>query len=169
MTAGYVYAIGSEDFPFVKIGHTTNVAARLAQLQTGNPYRLEVLGTWPGTFALEQLVHQSFAFQRLRGEWFDFDGQDPVDAINGVVRLVCQAVKDTEAARKPKAPSAARMSAEDRDRQMLSLVSSRSGVSLSELARESGASKSVVTRRLDFLRNRGLVFRDTGGMWHPVS
>jgi len=74
-----VYVIGFEDQQFhgvVKIGVTNNIAKRLATLQTGNPWRLEVKALVYRTdaFQYEAALHEYFDKQRMRmdGEWFDF-------------------------------------------------------------------------------------------------
>jgi hypothetical protein len=54
----------------VKIGWSKRVAARLAQLQTGNAAPIRLLGTMPGARTVERRVHAQFAELRLAGEWF---------------------------------------------------------------------------------------------------
>lgn len=61
-----------------------------------------------------------------------------------------------------------RMSAEDRDDQIMSILKQDPCQTLSELARLTNASKSVVKRRLDQMEVDGLVVRDDEGCWHPV-
>jgi hypothetical protein len=61
-----------------------------------------------------------------------------------------------------------RVSAEDRDDQIMSILTDDPCQTLSELARLTGASKSVVKRRLDQMEVDGLVARDDDGCWHPV-
>jgi S-DNA-T family DNA segregation ATPase FtsK/SpoIIIE len=61
-----------------------------------------------------------------------------------------------------------RVSAEDRDDQILSILKQDPCQTLSELARLTNASKSVVKRRLDQMEVDGLVVRDDEGCWHPV-
>lgn len=60
---GVVYFIRFGDR--VKIGFTTNLAGRLADL----PHD-EVLGTVPGAMADERRCHAAFAHLRVTGEWF---------------------------------------------------------------------------------------------------
>ena len=165
---GFVYVIGSDDFPFVKIGHTTNVKKRLCQLQSGNPFTLKVLATREGTWALEQLIHRSYAFQRIRGEWFDFGGDDPVKLVDDVIHLVGDVLKDSQPEPR-KTPATPRMPRSERSAQLFGIITSAEGVSLSELARLTGASKSAVKRGLDDLARTRHIFRDTDDMWHPNS
>lgn len=61
-----------------------------------------------------------------------------------------------------------RVSAEDRDDQIIRVLKDDPCQTLSELARLTGASKSVVKRRLDQMEVDGLVVRDDEGCWHPV-
>ena len=63
------------DGTFVKVGYTTNLAKRLATLQTGNARKLEVLKVIPFSTALEayqceQRIHKSLSRYNVRGEWF---------------------------------------------------------------------------------------------------
>ena len=57
-----------------KIGTTRHSAhARIRDLQTGNPDRIELVGVFPGDARLEDWLHQRFARRRGIGEWFDLD------------------------------------------------------------------------------------------------
>jgi hypothetical protein len=76
-----VYLVGNCSSSVAKIGTTKNLQKRLSVLQVGYPLRLEVLWHRPGGWALEQYLHGCFADLRLKGEWFDFGMQDPVDAV----------------------------------------------------------------------------------------
>lgn len=62
-----------------------------------------------------------------------------------------------------------RMSSEDRDDQIIRLLEDQPCQTMSELARLTGASKSVVKRRLDQMEVDGLVIRDEDNCWHPVK
>jgi hypothetical protein len=57
----------------IKIGWSRKVSARLAQLQTGSPIPIKLLGTMPGGRAVERRLHEQFAHLRLAGEWFADD------------------------------------------------------------------------------------------------
>jgi hypothetical protein len=86
-----LYVIGFEDEHFrgiVKIGVTNNIKKRLATLQTGCPWRLEVKGMVyrPDSFKYEDWLHSHFDRQRIRadGEWFDFGkNSDPLEIVSG--------------------------------------------------------------------------------------
>jgi hypothetical protein len=56
----------------IKIGHTDKDDAleRLAELQTGSPVPLRLLGTMPGDMLVEKDLHRRFASSRVHGEWF---------------------------------------------------------------------------------------------------
>lgn len=54
----------------IKIGFATNVAVRIAALQTGCPSPLAVLCQIPGTYESERQYHERFAPDRRQGEWF---------------------------------------------------------------------------------------------------
>jgi hypothetical protein len=74
--AGFVYAIQSPENPrHVKLGLSSNPQARLRQLQTGNPYKLALLWTFPcsNMAETETAFHNVFDKYRITGgEWFDF-------------------------------------------------------------------------------------------------
>lgn len=67
----YVYVIRSDEQTPIKIGRAIDVEARLKGLQTGNPYRLKVIGAIPGNSDIEACFHRHLRLSRMRGEWFD--------------------------------------------------------------------------------------------------
>lgn len=69
---GWVYFVRAGER--VKIGHSLNVDARLTALQTGSPYKLELLAIVPGTVRDEAGFHRKFAALREHGEWFRYEG-----------------------------------------------------------------------------------------------
>lgn len=72
----YIYLIKSG--PFHKIGVANDVVARLANLQTGNPYPLILSGCYGFENAeiVEKVLHQKFSKTRERGEWFELSPQN---------------------------------------------------------------------------------------------
>lgn len=81
-----LYVIGHPQHRIAKIGITTNLSARLRAIQTGHPFRLEVLWSCPGGRRLEAWLHEGLALRRLKGEWFDFEEFDPVLVVKDGVR-----------------------------------------------------------------------------------
>lgn len=74
----------------IKIGYTgKDPGRRLAQLQTGSPERLELLGSIPGGLEDEARLHARFAAYRLRadGEWFS-----PSDTMMAEIRVILRPV-----------------------------------------------------------------------------
>lgn len=57
----------------VKIGYAASPSLRTDYLQTGSPYRMEVLGAIEGGYEDENALHQRFAHLRISGEWFRLD------------------------------------------------------------------------------------------------
>lgn len=88
MPESWVYVIGSADHRHVKIGRSDNVPARRDQLQTGSPFRLDVLLTIRGTAALEKALHERFKAERGNGEWFDFGKRDAISEITAAIRQI---------------------------------------------------------------------------------
>lgn len=71
MSDQYVYFIQADENGPIKIGFTTDdPKKRLAQLQTGNPSVLKLLGSINGTTAREREFHSALSEWRLQGEWF---------------------------------------------------------------------------------------------------
>jgi hypothetical protein len=71
-----VYFIEARGTGLVKVGFTNSlVEDRLESLACASPFELRVLATMAGGFAEEQALHQRFADQRVRGEWFRNDGE----------------------------------------------------------------------------------------------
>ena len=65
-----IYFVQAANGP-VKIGYTGQVvASRLQSIQTGNPYRLTLLGSVEGDVAAEHAIHHAHADDRMEGEWF---------------------------------------------------------------------------------------------------
>ena len=69
-----LYAIqAGEDGP-IKVGIAANAASRVRDLQTGNPYKLRLLGysvvrkEW--AIQWEKKVHERLKANRMEGEWF---------------------------------------------------------------------------------------------------
>jgi len=56
----------------VKIGQSQNVERRLADIQPGHPFKLQVARLFENVDpAFEAWLHRRFADHRLHGEWFD--------------------------------------------------------------------------------------------------
>ena len=70
-----LYIIQSDVTGAVKIGRSKDARARLRQLQTGSPYRLKLLASFPGKGMIERHLHTSLLRYRLKqdGEWFHYD------------------------------------------------------------------------------------------------
>jgi hypothetical protein len=68
--SGFVYIIKCQDL--VKVGIAASVESRLAALQVGNPYTLEVINSFasPEPALDERRLHCRLAKYHVRGEWF---------------------------------------------------------------------------------------------------
>lgn len=67
-----VYVLGTPGSNTVKIGRTTNLAKRVADIQRMSPVPLAALWHCPGGHELETQLHRHFANLRSHGEWFTF-------------------------------------------------------------------------------------------------
>ncbi|MBB3053521.1 putative GIY-YIG superfamily endonuclease [Prauserella isguenensis] len=78
----YIYIIGEETSPHVKIGMTTDLHQRLKSLQSTSPASLHVRWSALGSRDIEQQLHAEFARHRTHGEWFKFSAKvDPVSVV----------------------------------------------------------------------------------------
>jgi hypothetical protein len=70
MTCIYFMRIGN-DGP-IKIGFTHgNPRKRMAELQAGCPWEINLIGTIPGTKLNEKWLHEKFSPFKIRNEWFE--------------------------------------------------------------------------------------------------
>jgi hypothetical protein len=67
----YIYLINCNGV--YKIGVATDVRSRFASLQTGNPYKLELVDCFqfPNAEFVERVLHQKYDHYRMLGEWFN--------------------------------------------------------------------------------------------------
>jgi len=63
-----VYLIGAPGF--LKIGHSSRIETRFADLRTSTPLDLSLLGVLKGSRPLERDLHRLFSEHRVRGEWY---------------------------------------------------------------------------------------------------
>lgn len=80
-----IYLIRAQEIYLYKIGITKNVNRRIKQLQTGCPYKLELVESYePKVFVnkIEKMLHRSYScyqinedFSKLQGEWFDLPNE----------------------------------------------------------------------------------------------
>lgn len=68
---GVIYFIKCNSF--IKIGFTTDIEARMATLQTDNPYDLVLLKTVPGDRTDELAFHEKFFHLHYNNEWFRYE------------------------------------------------------------------------------------------------
>ncbi len=68
-----IYMVKSNDL--VKIGYTKNVSRRLLELQTGNPYKLNLVFMGIGGADEEKQLHEAFSKHRSLGEWFKIENE----------------------------------------------------------------------------------------------
>ena len=73
--SGYVYFVRNSDNDVIKIGFASNLGARIASLQTGNPELLVLVMSLLGSREEEKQIHERFSSKRLRGEWFSLDAE----------------------------------------------------------------------------------------------
>lgn len=67
---GLIYFIEADGLDAIKIGFTTDIGKRLADLKTALPVQLRLIGSVVGPASLEQSIHKSLKEHRITGEWF---------------------------------------------------------------------------------------------------
>lgn len=65
---GIVYFIEGDGV--IKIGFSTDVGKRLADLRTGTAAKIELIEYARASREVERAIHQILASERVRGEWF---------------------------------------------------------------------------------------------------
>lgn len=72
----YLYIIDCNEF--TKIGHASDMLARIKGLQTGNPYSLTIAKVfyYKNAWCVEMALHQAFEHTRVRGEWFSLSKEE---------------------------------------------------------------------------------------------
>ena len=78
----FVYLIGCHEF--IKVGIAEDVNLRLITLQTGCPYELKLITSWPVSKAAEseRRLHALWRSYEVRGEWFRVPAGDLAAAMN---------------------------------------------------------------------------------------
>lgn len=83
----YVYLIQCYDTDFYKIGVADDPQGRVAILQTGCPYQLDLvitcrMATRSAAVQAERGIHSKLSKYSVRGEWFQLPG----DIVNQIIR-----------------------------------------------------------------------------------
>lgn len=77
-----LYVIGPDGGNTVKIGVSNKPDRRLRQIQLMSPVPLVIRWSRPGSYDLEDALHNRFAEHRSHGEWFTFPAyMQPVQAV----------------------------------------------------------------------------------------
>lgn len=67
---GYVYLMVEKGKKYAKIGYSVNPEKRIAEVQTGNPRQLTLVGKIKGTPSDEAKMHAKYIKQNVLQEWF---------------------------------------------------------------------------------------------------
>lgn len=70
-----IYLVTCDETNTCKIGFSSNPEKRLAQLQTGNPFPLQIKAIIEGDIALEKELHKKFSHLSQSGEWFVYNAE----------------------------------------------------------------------------------------------
>lgn len=86
-----IYFIEAEGTDWIKVGFASGkVGARVAELQVGCPFTLNVLDTFDGDMKAEMRVHRVLADARGNGEWFR--RKDAMPLLRAIRRIGLRAV-----------------------------------------------------------------------------
>lgn len=85
MKEHFIYVIGREQGP-VKVGISSSPRTRLAELQTGCPFKISILNEQrmrdrDHALKHEKTFHEVYRKYRLMGEWFKIDADIAIDGI----------------------------------------------------------------------------------------
>lgn len=91
MSRTYLYVVGREEGP-VKVGISTNVLSRMRALQTGCPFKLELLAmfrfdTREDAASQESFFHECYADVRTSGEWFRIEADLAIEGVDGNISM----------------------------------------------------------------------------------
>lgn len=91
----YLYLIQCKDY--YKIGIASDVSSRLASLQTGNPFMLNLVCDYGFDNAeiIERSLHQRYRCKRGIGEWFTLNEKD-INDISTVCEMLGGTLSDNE-------------------------------------------------------------------------
>ena len=72
----FLYLIGSGQMNLCKIGYSISPLERLSSIQTGFPYKLEIIDLFQiNSIKEEKVAHKLFKNHRLQGEWFTLNNE----------------------------------------------------------------------------------------------
>ena len=113
LKSGELYFIGERDvlsgatsgyfkIGLVKDSRSGGADNRLDEHQTGNPRRLEIVESvsTPAIEDLETTMHDRFALDRVRGEWFELSPARLADAVTAATALAAEQLAHADAARR---------------------------------------------------------------------
>jgi hypothetical protein len=86
MTQHFIYVIGREEGP-VKVGVSSYPAGRLSTIQTGCPFKIDILHLRECRDRQHALKHEGsfhrvYADERLSGEWFDLEADYAIECVD---------------------------------------------------------------------------------------
>lgn len=86
MKRHFIYVIGREQGP-VKVGITSSPGARLAAIQTGCHFKIDILHLREcrdreQALEHEEIFHSVYREQRLNGEWFDLAADFAIEGVD---------------------------------------------------------------------------------------
>lgn len=86
---GYVYIVKLNGFDIYKIGVSANPERRIKDIDSSNPFGIEIICLlyFKNAYEMEECIHDSFRDKALRKEWFKFDKISLSILINQLTKL----------------------------------------------------------------------------------
>jgi len=67
---GLVYVLEADEGRVIKVGFTTDLAARIRNIRSSHPYYIDLFATYVGTLEDEKKIHERLRPHRLVREWY---------------------------------------------------------------------------------------------------
>lgn len=100
----FVYFVGDPTARQIKIGIAKRPFKRLSELQVGSANALTLVGVLAGGGDLEAELHEAFAGDRMRGEWFRWS-----DRLNELIQEAAEAATRGADPRRPRGMTTAEL------------------------------------------------------------
>lgn len=129
----------------VKVGYTSldSVESRVSSMQTGNPFKLEVVGTYDGTVSEERSLHELLSKYHVRGEWFRMCDE---------VMSIVSGYMSSEEKKK-------RLDEKNRRRAQNAVVAREAKVASLTVAQKLEYKTSIILKKLNKMRKKGMGVR----------
>jgi len=87
---GYLYILQNKQFDLIKIGVSANPKRRIRDIKANLPFDTDCvfLNYYKDVYYLEELIHQRFKNNQIKGEWFQVYNEDVMGLKNVLKAMV---------------------------------------------------------------------------------